>query len=312
MDDTREKPPPELGSARDKFLELVAELRPELHRYAARLTGSVIDGEDVVQDTLAKAYYALSMAQELPPLRPFLFRIAHNSALDLLRRYERKHVERSVDAAERALEDERADPEVVRAALGTFLELPVAQRSAVILKDVLGCSLEEIVESTGATLPAVKAALVRGRAGIRTKHAERSAGSANERSAGARRDPAERAMLHRYAALFNERDWDALRALVAEDARLDLVARAERRGPAVGEYFTRYAALPPFRVAPGTLDGRPALAVYSPPAAVEPRNFVLLTWRGERLTLIRDFHYVPYIADEVARECASFVPDDRP
>src|SRR6187551_1779996 len=141
MEDTRKKPPPELGSARDKFLELVAELRPELHRYAARLTGSVIDGEDVVQDTLAKAYYALSMAQELPPLRPFLFRIAHNSALDLLRRYERKHVERSVDAAERALEDERADPEVVRAALGTFLELPVAQRSAVILKDVLGCSL---------------------------------------------------------------------------------------------------------------------------------------------------------------------------
>ena len=84
--ETREKLPSELGSARDKFLELVAELRPELHRYAARLTGSIIDGEDVVQDTLAKAYYALSMETELPPLRPFLFRIAHNTALDMLRR----------------------------------------------------------------------------------------------------------------------------------------------------------------------------------------------------------------------------------
>jgi DNA-directed RNA polymerase specialized sigma24 family protein len=48
-------PPPELAHARTRFLELVAELRPELHRYCARLTGSIIDGEDVVQDTLAKA-----------------------------------------------------------------------------------------------------------------------------------------------------------------------------------------------------------------------------------------------------------------
>ena len=80
--DAREKLPPEPGQAREKFLELVAELRPELHRYCARLTGSVIDGEDVVQDTLAKAYYTVSMATELPPLRPLLFRIAHNTALD--------------------------------------------------------------------------------------------------------------------------------------------------------------------------------------------------------------------------------------
>src|SRR5256885_3231327 len=90
-------PPPEMAQARAKFLELVAELRPELHRYCARLTGSIIDGEDVVQDTLAKAYYAISMATELPPLRPLLFRIAHNTALDLLRRYERRHVDLVAD-----------------------------------------------------------------------------------------------------------------------------------------------------------------------------------------------------------------------
>src|SRR5262249_39262588 len=66
-------PPRELGEARGKFLELVAEIRPELHRYCARLTGSVVEGEDVVQETLAKAYYAISMAPEMPPLRPFLF-----------------------------------------------------------------------------------------------------------------------------------------------------------------------------------------------------------------------------------------------
>src|SRR5207253_1825861 len=52
--------PPELTAARERFLEMVADLRPDLHRYCTRLVGSAIDGEDVVQETLAKAYYALS------------------------------------------------------------------------------------------------------------------------------------------------------------------------------------------------------------------------------------------------------------
>jgi len=71
---------------RDRQAELLAEageLRPELHRYCARLMGSVIDGEDVVQDTLARALVALQDMEEMPPLRPWLFRIAHNRALDL-------------------------------------------------------------------------------------------------------------------------------------------------------------------------------------------------------------------------------------
>src|SRR5579863_1346366 len=73
---------------RRRFLELVADLRPELHRYCARMTGSTTDGEDIVQDTLARAYYLLPEMTELPPLRPWLFRIAHNRALDHLQRYE--------------------------------------------------------------------------------------------------------------------------------------------------------------------------------------------------------------------------------
>ena len=50
--------PPEMSAAREQLLALVAELRPELHRYCARLVGSAIDGEDVVQEALAKAFYA--------------------------------------------------------------------------------------------------------------------------------------------------------------------------------------------------------------------------------------------------------------
>jgi RNA polymerase sigma-70 factor (ECF subfamily) len=325
MDSNR--PPPELGHARARFLELVAEIRPELHRYCARLTGSIVDGEDVVQDTLAKAYYAISMASEMPPLRPFLFRIAHNTALDVLRRYERRHVDLVADLPEDAgLGDggERPDLDVVRAALATFLELPVGQRSAVILKDVLGCSLDEIAESTGATVPAIKAALVRGRAALRAR-----AGAADGPPQGtgapavapvpgaraAAHDAAERARLHRYAALFNARDWDGARRLIAEDCRLDLVSRHERRGPAVGEYFARYADLRDLRVAPGVLDdavagGRRALGVFSPRSSEHPSYFVLIGWRGERVALIRDFRYVPYIADEVLLGRATFRVDE--
>jgi RNA polymerase sigma-70 factor (ECF subfamily) len=315
-------PPPELAQARARFLELVAEIRPELHRYCARLTGSIVDGEDVVQDTLAKAYYAVSMAAEMPPLRPLLFRIAHNTAMDLLRRYERRHVELVGDwpddgpAAAGGPIGDRPDPDVVRAALATFLELPVTQRSAVVLKDVLGCTLEEIVDSTGSTLPAVKAALVRGRAALQARlaHKEDRVSPARKAVHPGPDQAGERARLHRYAALFNARDWEALRDLLAEDARLDLVSRTERRGRAVGEYFARYADLRDFRVVPGRLEEptgeRPALGIHSPRASEAPSYLVLLGWRGEQVALIRDFRYVPYIADEIRLGRARFIPDE--
>ena len=70
---------------REELLAVAGELRPDLHRYCARIMGSVIDGEDVVQDALVRAFVALQDLEEAPQLRPWLFRIAHNRALDLLR-----------------------------------------------------------------------------------------------------------------------------------------------------------------------------------------------------------------------------------
>lgn len=304
-------PPPELVQARERFLELVAELRPELHRYCARLCGSVVEGEDVVQDTLAKAYYAIGQAPELPPLRPWLFRIAHNTAIDAVRRYEHRFVEPMAEVPEGpdgpggAQVEETIDPEVVHLALSVFLDLPVAQRSIVILKGVLGCSLEEIVECTGASLPAVKAALVRGRANLRARAAQPESATPAWRMT----DERERALLHRYASLFNARDWDSLRALVAEDCRLDLVSRAARRGPEVRGYFARYAGIPDLRVVPGTLDGRPVLAAYAPKDSPHPAYFILLDFVDGQVSHIRDFRYVTYVADEVAKGQAVFHPD---
>jgi RNA polymerase sigma-70 factor, ECF subfamily len=284
--------PPTLTEAREQFLTLVEGVRPELHRYCARLTGSVIDGEDIVQDALAKAFYALSLLVDVPPLRPWLFRIAHNAALDFLKSHGRKYVESVADVDEVAGFEDKPDPAVVRAALATFLSLPVTQRSAVILKDVLGHSLEETAETMGTTVMAVKAALVRGRAKLLEQARDTEAATA-----------ASRAELDRYASLFNARDWDGVRALVSDDCRLDLVSKSQRRGKQVGFYFARYEKEHlSARVA--RVDGQLALAIYPANAAdpTKPAYFILLEVAAGRVTSIRDFRYVPYIALEAELE----------
>ncbi len=278
-----------VGKARDEFLALVATIRPELHRYCARLTGSVIEGEDIVQETLARAFYTLSLSPETPPLRPWLFKIAHNAALDFLKSHGRKHTEPHADMTEIAGFDEAPDPLAVRAALARFLALSLVQRSAVILKDVLGHSLEETAETMGTTVMAVKAALVRGREKLRqTEAAERL----TEASA--------RAELDRYATLFNARDWDGVRALIGDDCRLDLVSRSHRRGKEVGMYFGNYAK-EDVTVRLVRLEGELALAAYVGRATV-PAYFILLAWEEGRVKQIRDYRYVPYIATEAAYE----------
>ena len=165
---------------RDAFPALSAELRPELHRYCARLTGSVFDGEDVVQDTLVRAFAALQDLDELPPLRPWLFRIAHNRAIDLLRGRALRAANPLDDAVQQMPDVSAVGPEeslmrqeAVRTAVSRFVELPTTQRSAVILKDVLDHSLAEIAALLDLSIDAVKAHLARGRANLREINAAR-------------------------------------------------------------------------------------------------------------------------------------------
>jgi RNA polymerase sigma-70 factor (ECF subfamily) len=279
-----EAPPASLAAAREELMAMVRDIRPELHRYCARLTGSVIDGEDVVQDTLAKAFYALGMQSELPSLRPWLFRIAHNTAIDRLRSHGHKLTEPRADAGEDISAADAPDPYALRVALARFLALTVNQRSAVILKDVLGHSLEEAAATMGVTVQAVKAALVRGRAALRASE------EINPGEGGTRE------LLETYARLFNARDWDGVRALIAEDCRLDLVSKSQRRGKAVGVYFSNYAR-EQVRLEVARLDGRDVLAAFVG-AATTPSYFIVLEIEGDRVSQIRDFRYVPYIATE--------------
>src|ERR1700729_3197270 len=73
------------ADARDQFEQLVGQVRAKLHRYCARMTGSAVDGEDILQDALTKALAALPNVGVIDNPEGWLFRIAHNTALDFLR-----------------------------------------------------------------------------------------------------------------------------------------------------------------------------------------------------------------------------------
>jgi RNA polymerase sigma-70 factor, ECF subfamily len=275
--------------------QLLGELRPRLHRYCARMTGSVVDGEDVVQETMLKAMEAAPAAEPIVNPEGWLFRIAHHAALDFLRRRAREEARHSNEDLDMAAAERNPveDRQIAAASLRTFMRLPASQRSSVILSDVLGYSLQEICEIAGGSVPAAKAALQRGRGRLRALAAE-----AEDAPVPALAEP-ERTRLKTYVERFNAHDFDAVRAMLAEDVRLELVNRVRLEGKkSVAPYFTNYAARPHWRFIPGFVDRRPAMLVYD---ADDPdrrlKYFVLLEWAGERVVAIRDFVFARYAMD---------------
>jgi RNA polymerase sigma-70 factor, ECF subfamily len=270
---------------------LMAELRPRLHRYCARMVGSAVDGEDVLQEAYAKAAEAYPGAGGIERPESWLFRIAHNTALDTLRRRKRQAMARSeIDLSAVADPGATADARVAAtASLAAFMRLPAAQRSSVVLMDVLGYSLAETVEILGVSLGAVKAALHRARARLQALAADAETTP--------RLDAAERDRLRAYADRFNARDFDALRDLLAEDVRLDLVSRTKLAGRKdVSVYFSRYDGVFDWRFIAGLADGRPALLGYDPADASGAVAWVVfLDWADGRIVTIRDFKYAPYV-----------------
>ena len=274
---------------------LLARMRPKLHRYCARMVGSVIDGEDVLQDALIKAVEALASAGPIGNPEGWLFRIAHNTALDFLRR---RHRQQALQLPEEV--DMMADPadtlasrEIAKASLRTFMRLPVAQRSSVILMDVLGCSLREVCDIMDFSLPAVKASLHRGRSRLRELAAEPDDLPRPALS------QADRERLGNYVAHFNARDFDAIRAMIADDVRLDLVNKTRMSGKTeVSRYFGNYSKATDWHLVAGLVEERPAILVFDPsePGA-GPKYFVLLQWSADKVATIRDFRHAPYIID---------------
>jgi len=270
------------------FLETISTLRPSLHRYCARMTGSVMDGEDVVQEALFEAYRKLDTFDQSRPLKPWLFRIAHNRCIDFLRR---RGVRDRADAAV-------AVPEAIEPAkpvLGTgkavehlVVTLPPKERACVLLKDVFDYSLEEIAELVDSTVGGVKAALNR----ARTKLAESSlqANSARNES------PELKRIMQLYVDRFNRRDWDGVRELTSADARLKVAERFAGKF-ADAPYFFNYERWSwPWKLALGEVDGEPVVIVLRRGADTwTPHSAIRFDVVGQRIERIVDYIHCPWV-----------------
>jgi len=283
-----------LRTAQTGFAAMVESIRPAIHRYCARMTGSVLDGEDLVQETLAQAFYGLSLLRQEVPLRPWLFKIAHHKCVDFLRgRSMRSTVDlddgnEPIAETDMEIEDRELASNVFS---GLVLALPPKERASVVLKDVLGYALPEIADILETSIGAVKAALHRAR--------EKLAGW-TETPPPPRQPPSQVEL--DYLAAFNRRDWAALQAMLAEDVNCQVVGRAHLVGPeALGaNYLSNYASLPyGWKLVPGEVDGEPVIVCLRElEGRWTPRHAIRLEWRGGRVARIRDYADVPYLFAE--------------
>lgn len=273
---------------RADFEAQIAQVRPKLHRYSARMLGSALDAEDIVQDGLTRAFFNWPEGG-VRNLEGWLFRIVHNRAIDHIRHRERVRMEPLPD---QPIEDETPPPfesrEMATFALSIFLQLPPLQRSALILKDVLGYSLSEVSEMLDISVGSVKSALFRGRENL-CKIAPNVESTPVQKLGG--RD-AER--LKDYVDRFIRRDFDGIRDQLVEDVSLDLVRRVQKQGASrVGRYFTNYLEVELISARPALFEGRPAMHVTDE----DGEYVVILEWRAGGVSSIRDFRYARYLMD---------------
>jgi hypothetical protein len=245
-----------------------------------------------LQDTLVKAVHARAQGVEVDNLEGWLFRIAHNSSLDFLRDRSRNTVVPLTENIEAAPIPEA---DIVAISFQTFLRLPELQRCTVILRDVLGHSIDEIAGIAECSPTTAKSALQRGRAALRRL------AQAPEDARLPLMSDSDRNKITAYVQLFQSGDFDTIRVMLADDVKLDLVNRLQWQGrDKIGLYFTRYAEETKWRFALGAVEGQPAMLVFDSTGPMErPAHFVLIDWSESRIVEIRDFLFAPYVLEAI-------------
>ncbi len=218
----------QVRAVRMQFLDQVEPWRRDLYRYCRGLTGSVWDAEDLVQESLLRAFAKLSeLHWDVENPRAWLFLVATNVWRDRVRRSEPDSLPESWDEA---APEEPVRAEVREALLELARALPPQERAALLMKDVFDLSLEETARALETSVGAVKAALHRGRRRLDSRApGERAEARASNRVPGVWR--VSDAVLDRFVELFNARDLGGLAALFRADATAHVVGMVEEHGP---------------------------------------------------------------------------------
>jgi RNA polymerase sigma-70 factor (ECF subfamily) len=272
------------------FRELIEPYRHALEVHCYRMLGSAHDAEDLVQETLLRAWRALERFEPRAQVQTWLYRIATNACLDELERRPRRpepvdpFPDRQRDRATSPTYDPAARYAIREgmelALLHAIQELPGRQRAVLIFRDVLGWTAPEVAELLDSTVASINSALQRARATI-DQHLPAEAPPAP----GA----ADQELLQRYVEAFEHDDVDGLVELLREDAILRMPPQPSVLGAeAVVNFFRQTGAggdLSRMRLTPTWANGRPAVAMQrrTPDGDLIPHGVLLLQTDGEQI-----------------------------
>ncbi len=201
-----------------RYLDSLAQYRPDLHRYCCRLTGNVWDGEDLMQDTLVRVFSMLGKIDaNLENPRAYLIRTSTNLWIDRVRRSAREHAILALDAPEQSAPPDTT-AEQRDAARRLFQSLHPQERAAILMKDVFDLSLEETAAILRTSVGAVKAALTRARGRLEAKRPP------------ANFDAPPPEIVDRFMKALAEKDMVTMRALCSDDLTVELVGGAQGDG----------------------------------------------------------------------------------